>query len=619
MNRKEWKQSARKSLKEHYLLYTFICLLIGVLGLEYVASLSTIKAVVKGEKTNTVYERIVDGEIEEDKSLFDKIYDFVVNGEINALKEKAQNNEEELSQIDRKLGIVSIEHSQGVFSKLVNITSSGTIIVVVMEAIKSMVHSGKATMIIVIALSGLFIWLVRIFVLNVLGVAFKRFFMEGRQYENVPVNRFLYLFRLKSWINVALTVLLQLIFHTLWVFTIIGGIIKRFSYFMVPYIVAENPTIKPIEAINLSRRMMDGHKWECFKMSFSFLGWDILDALTFGISGIFFSNPYQEATYAEYYVYVRGCAKEKNIEGIEVLNDTYLYEYADDAALQEAYREALNLTIPEMPVSKRNPVYKFVNNFFGICLKIDEEEKIYEERIVKIEATKGARMVLDKKMYPSRLFTVPEKVKTRRIEHVNYLRHYSVVSVILIFFTFCFIGWSWEVSLHLVEDGVFVNRGVLHGPWLPIYGSGGILILLVLNKLRNNPVVEFFSAIILCGVLEYYSHWWLEITHDGQKWWDYSGYFLNINGRICAEGLLIFGLGGMAIVYIVAPFIDNYFRKIPIKMAVVICVILLAIFAVDQVYSSSHPNMGEGITDYGEHKDDFKTSQVDSIILNELS
>lgn len=131
-----------------------------------------------------------------------------------------------------------------------------------------------------------------------------------------------------------------------------------------------------------------------------------------------------------------------------------------------------------------------------------------------------------------------------------------------------------------------------------IYGTGGVLILVVLNKFRENPVVEFIAAVILCGCVEYYTSYYLEMAHNGQKWWDYSGYFLNLNGRICAEGLLVFGLGGMAIVYLLAPMLDNYFRKIKLSILVPLCVALLCIFCVDQVYSGKHPNTGKGITDY---------------------
>ena len=99
---------------------------------------------------------------------------------------------------------------------------------------------------------------------------------------------------------------------------------------------------------------------------------------------------------------------------------------------------------------------------------------------------------------------------------------------------------------------------MLYGPWLPIYGSGGIMILLLLKKLRTNPVKEFFSAVLLCGIIEYMTSWYLEITNDGMKWWDYSGYLLNLNGRVCAEGLIVFGIGAMFTVYFAAPMPVSY-------------------------------------------------------------
>ena len=83
---------------------------------------------------------------------------------------------------------------------------------------------------------------------------------------------------------------------------------------------------------------------------------------------------------------------------------------------------------------------------------------------------------------------------------------------------------------------------------------------------------------------------------NGQKWWDYTGFFLNLHGRICAEGLLAFGIGGMAIVYFVAPLLDNYFRKIKLQIIIPLCVALMMIFVADQLYTKKHPNVGEGIT-----------------------
>lgn len=155
--------------------------------------------------------------------------------------------------------------------------------------------------------------------------------------------------------------------------------------------------------------------------------------------------------------------------------------------------------------------------------------------------------------------------------------------------------------LHLINDGTFVNRGVMHGPWLPIYGTGGVLVLILLNKFRDKPLIEFISIIIVCGIVEYFTAYFLELAHNGEKWWDYSGYFLNLDGRICAEGLLVFGLGGMAAVYAIAPAIDNIIKKIDSNIIILVSVVLVIIFFIDNIYSSKYPNKGDGITRYKTH------------------
>ena len=237
----------------------------------------------------------------------------------------------------------------------------------------------------------------------------------------------------------------------------------------------------------------------------------------------------------------------------------------------------------------------FLVRNFGISLYDDKTKNKYEtEQVIKyrisyyIDALKG-------RVYPTRLYPIEERKKHRHIEVINYMKSYSIPSLILIFFSFSIVGWLWEVFLHLIDDGIFVNRGVLHGPWLPIYGWGGILILVLLYKLRKHPPLEFSSIIILCGLVEYFTSLYLEVKF-GLRWWDYHGYFLNLHGRICAEGLLVFGLGGMAGVYLLAPILENYFQKMNKKLLYSLCVSLLCFFLFDKIYSGINPNTGEGIS-----------------------
>lgn len=197
--------------------------------------------------------------------------------------------------------------------------------------------------------------------------------------------------------------------------------------------------------------------------------------------------------------------------------------------------------------------------------------------------------------YPEERFPLPDRQRRRWIKS-DFRRDYSVWSLILIFFTFAIVGWVWEVILGLSAEG-FVNRGVFHGPWLPIYGAGGVAVLLFLKRFRSHPVLTFFLTVLLCGAIEYGTGWFLELT-TGTRWWDYSGYFLNLNGYICAEGLLVFGLGGVAAVYVFGPMLDDLYRRIPFRWKCFICCLLIALFLCDMVYSHFHPNTGKGITDY---------------------
>lgn len=178
---------------------------------------------------------------------------------------------------------------------------------------------------------------------------------------------------------------------------------------------------------------------------------------------------------------------------------------------------------------------------------------------------------------------------------LEYQKHYSFSSLILIFFIFSGVGWLWEVLLHLFMDGMFINRGVLSGPWLPIYGTGGVLILLALKKWYDRPLCLFGMIMFLCGIIEYFSSLTLE-TLFGVRWWNYSDMLFEIQGRVCLTGLLIFGIGGLAIVYIIAPKLDMVFTHIPRRILYFLCVILLLAFAGDVVTSFLNPNTGFGIT-----------------------
>ena len=227
------------------------------------------------------------------------------------------------------------------------------------------------------------------------------------------------------------------------------------------------------------------------------------------------------------------------------------------------------------------------------------EETLYTEVYMNLKRTKnfskelGNDSLLERDNYVDSEY--PEE-KHKSVFSIDFLKNYSIDSYLLFFFTFSFVGWIWEVVLHLIQNGTFVNRGTLYGPWLPIYGYGGLAILILLKKWQKEPFKLFIAAVILCGIIEYGTAWYLE-TFKHLKYWDYSGYFLNLHGRICLEGLIVFGLGGCGFTYLFAPILDKYYQKISEKVRIFLIVVLLIAFAFDMAYSSFiTPNTGEGIT-----------------------
>lgn len=98
----------------------------------------------------------------------------------------------------------------------------------------------------------------------------------------------------------------MLLFVWLWsLLFVIPGLIKSFSYAMTPYILGDCPNVRAQDALTLSKRIMKGHKWELFVFELSFIGWQLLSGLTFGLLSLFYVNPYYQASRAGYYLEVR--------------------------------------------------------------------------------------------------------------------------------------------------------------------------------------------------------------------------------------------------------------------------------------------------------------------------
>lgn len=125
----------------------------------------------------------------------------------------------------------------------------------------------------------------------------------------------------------------------------------------------------------------------------------------------------------------------------------------------------------------------------------------------------------------------------------------------LIFILFAFIGWcSEEIYVGVLIEHRLINRGFLHGPLCPVYGFGGVVILMLPPFLYNTWVPLFLASMVLCTVVEYFVSWLMEKMFHA-RWWDYSHYKIQLNGRVCLLNSVLFGFLGLGVIRFVYPYI----------------------------------------------------------------
>lgn len=161
---------------------------------------------------------------------------------------------------------------------------------------------------------------------------------------------------------------------------------------------------------------------------------------------------------------------------------------------------------------------------------------------------------------------------------------YDFYKYFLSFLLYSFLGWCIEVTLGFIRHKKFINRGFLIGPYCPIYGFGMLLIVFLLKDYTNSPLVLFILAMVICLALEYLTSYFMELIFKA-RWWDYSDKKYNINGRVCLEYAIFFGIGGTLIMYVVHPFIMGIVNKFSGIALLLIGSILFVNFIIDNIMS----------------------------------
>ena len=130
-----------------------------------------------------------------------------------------------------------------------------------------------------------------------------------------------------------------------------------------------------------------------------------------------------------------------------------------------------------------------------------------------------------------------------------------VIKIGLLFYLSSIFGYIYELILCYINTGKIFSHGFLSGPWLPIYGIGSLLILLI-NKYKDKPLIIFTLSFLITGILEYTSGLYL-LKVFKMRLWDYTGRLFNIDGLVCLLSAFCFGIGGLIVTYLFEPLVNK--------------------------------------------------------------
>ena len=162
--------------------------------------------------------------------------------------------------------------------------------------------------------------------------------------------------------------------------------------------------------------------------------------------------------------------------------------------------------------------------------------------------------------------------------------YYTAVQWLFFFFFYCFFGWCFESTYVSICKRKFVNRGFIRGPFLPLYGSGAIMMLLVSAPVRDNLVLVFFAGCIGATALEYVTGVVMEALFK-VRYWDYSHKRFNFQGQICLSSSLCWGALTVLMTRFLHPAVERLAFLIPPAALTALVTVVLVWFSVDFAFS----------------------------------
>jgi uncharacterized membrane protein len=164
---------------------------------------------------------------------------------------------------------------------------------------------------------------------------------------------------------------------------------------------------------------------------------------------------------------------------------------------------------------------------------------------------------------------------------------YGISHCFLVFYIYSIFGYILEIlGIFISKKKIVYNRGYLLGPYLPIFGFGALFVTLFLTKYYNEPIVLFVMGMAVCGVLEYFTSFILEKAFN-LRWWDYSNKKFNINGRICLETMVMFGIGSVLLICIFNKYLFYLISLFPNHVIITLSIVLFMIIIFDTILSTN--------------------------------
>lgn len=363
INRKSLKANARKTINLNYIPCICICCIMLLFAGRYTLSAWAINSYDEaGQTAQEIYSRI---NTSSNWDYFTDIFD-----------DKENDSDEDAPPLPRVTindqAITSVEVTE-IASQLFNsIVNNEGYAVKFVNGATNLFKTGRVPRAVINITFAILEFLVFLFIQNILYIGERRFYMETRTYKRTRIGRILYLFKSKNFFHVAWVMLARTIFNALWYLTIVGGIVKYYEYRMIPFILAEDSSIDRKTAFKASKELMNGNKWEMFKLDLSFILWDLLTILTFGLVGILYANPYNIATKTEFYLAVRRNAINTNSKYSYAYTDKYIDPINDNDV--EEVTEQLAQTYLKSDVVEMSPKH-FIQKHIISKVKKDSDKK----------------------------------------------------------------------------------------------------------------------------------------------------------------------------------------------------------------------------------------------------